>query len=65
MARTITIVINENLDDDQYADFGNGIWSVLKMARPDGRFDLESDDGTPTGYLNERWAKHGRELPWK
>jgi hypothetical protein len=33
--RTITIVFdgNLNLTKEEYADFGNGIWGVLKMAR--------------------------------
>ena len=30
--RTITIVFDENLTDEQYADRGNGIWAVLKIA---------------------------------
>jgi hypothetical protein len=65
MARTITVVIDEDLDDDRYADFGNGIWGVLKMARPGGGFHLEADGGTTVGYLSERWVQHGGELPWR
>jgi len=65
MARRITIVIDEDLADDRYAGFGNGIWGVLKMARPDGGFHLEADGGTTTGYLSDRWAQHGDELPWR
>ena len=65
MARTITIVIDEDLEDDRYADFGNGIWGVLKMARPEGWFHLKSDGGTTVDYLNERWAQHGDELRWQ
>lgn len=31
--RTITIVFDENLNltKEEYADFGNGIWGVLKI----------------------------------
>lgn len=65
MARTITIVIDEELEGDRYADLGNGIWGVLKMARPEGGFHLEGDGGTAAGYLSERWARHGDELPWQ
>ena len=43
MARRITIVFDENLTDEEYADRGNGIWAVLKIAHPDGGFHLESD----------------------
>jgi len=32
MARRITIVFDENLTDEKYADRGNGIWAVLKIA---------------------------------
>ena len=65
MARTITVVIDEDLSNEAYADFGNGIWGVLKMARPEGGFHLEADGGTTVGSLNERWAQHGGELPWR
>jgi hypothetical protein len=63
MARAITIVIDEDLKDDQYADFGNGIWGFLKIARPEGGFHLKSDGDATVDYLNERWAQHGGELP--
>ena len=63
--RTITIVFDENLTDEQYADAGNGIWGVLKMARPAGRFHLESDGATTVQYLNDRWAQHGSQIPWQ
>ena len=65
MARTITIVIYENLSDEQYADFGNGIWSVLKMALPGDAFHLKGDGGTSTGFLNGRWAQHGDDFRWR
>jgi hypothetical protein len=63
--RTITIVFDENLTDEEYADFGNGIWGALKMARPAGGFHLESDGATTVQYLNDRWAQHGGQLPWQ
>ena len=65
MARRIMVVIDEDLEHDRYADFRNGIWGVLKMALPEGGFHLEADGGTTVGYLNERWAQHGDELPWR
>jgi hypothetical protein len=65
MARKITVVIDEDLEDDRYADFGNGIWGALKMALPEGGFHLVADRDTAVGYLNERWAQHGDELPWQ
>jgi hypothetical protein len=66
MARRITIVIDEDLKHVQYADLGNGIWGILKLARPEGGFHLEADGGgTTVGYLNERWARHGNEIPWR
>jgi hypothetical protein len=36
--RTITIVFEENLTDEQYAARGNGIWGALKIAYPAGGF---------------------------
>jgi hypothetical protein len=68
--RTITIVFDEDptkkdMTKEEYADFGNGIWGVLKMARPAGGFHLESDGGTTVNYLNSRWAQHGGQLPWQ
>jgi ABC-type tungstate transport system permease subunit len=65
--RTITIVFDDklNLTKEEYADFGNGIWGVLKMARPAGGFHLKSDGGTMVAYLNDRWARHGGQLPWR
>jgi hypothetical protein len=63
--RTITVVFDENLTDEEYADFGNGLWGVLKMARPAGGFHLESDGGTAVQYLNDRWAQHGGQSPWQ
>lgn len=36
MARRITIVFDKNLADEEHADWGNGIWAVLKIAHPDG-----------------------------
>jgi len=65
MARRITIVFDENLTDEKYADRGNGIWAVLKIAYPDGGFHLESDGVTAVAYLNDRWAEHGRQCPWQ
>lgn len=64
MARKITIVIDEGLKDYRYADYGNGIWGVPKMARPEGGFHLEADSDT-VDYLNERWAQHSDEFPWR
>jgi hypothetical protein len=60
MARTITIVIDEDLSNEEYAEFGNGIWGVLKMARPEGGLHLEADRSA-----NERWAQHGGEFLWQ
>lgn len=65
MARRMTIVSGENLTDEEYADRGNGIWAVLKIAHPDGGFRLESDGGTTAEHLNDRWAGHGRQCPWQ
>ncbi len=64
MARSIMIVIDEDLSNEEYADFGNGIWGVLKMARLEGGFHLEADRDE-VDYLNERWARHGGEFPWR
>jgi arsenate reductase len=47
------------------ADRGNGIWAVLKIAHPDGGFHLESDGGTMVKDLNDRWAQHGGQYPWR
>jgi ABC-type tungstate transport system permease subunit len=63
--RTITIVFDENLTDEQYADHGNGIWAVLKIAHPKGGFHLESDGGTTVKYLNDRRPGHGSQCPWR
>jgi len=65
MARRITIVIDEDLSNEGYADFGNGMWGVLKMARPECGFHLEADRDATVDYLNERWARHGGEFPWQ
>jgi hypothetical protein len=65
MARKIAVVIDEDLEDDRYVDFGNGIWGALKMALPEGGFHLVADRNTTVGYPNERWAQHGDELPWQ
>ena len=35
------------------------------MARPAGRFHLESDGATTVQYLNDRWAQHGSQIPWQ
>ena len=63
--RTITIVFDENLTDEQYADRRNGIWAVLKIAHPKGGFRLESDGGTTVKFLNDRRAGHGSQCPWR
>lgn len=65
--RTITVVFDEDLrlTSEQYADRGNGIWAVLKIAHPDGGFHLESDGLTTPKFLNDRWAGHGIQCPWK
>jgi hypothetical protein len=65
MARRITIVFDENLTDEEYADRGNGIWAVLKIAHPDGGFHLESDGVTTVPYLNDRYAELGRRCLWQ
>jgi hypothetical protein len=59
MARKITIVSGEDLGPEEYAARGNGIWGVLKIAPTGGGFHLESDGGTPDGFLNDWWARHG------
>ena len=63
--RTITIVFDEDLTDEQYADRGNGISGVLKIGHPDGGFHLESDGLTTVKFLNDRWAGHGGQFPWR
>jgi hypothetical protein len=63
MARRITIAIDEDPGNDQYADIGNGIWGVLQVARLKGAFHLEADSGATTGELNQRWAQHGVDAP--
>ena len=65
MARRITIVFDENLTDEGYADRGNGIWAVLKIAHSDGGFHPGSNGVTTVPYLNDRWAGHGRQCPWQ
>jgi len=65
MARRITIVIDDDPGKERYADIGNGVWGVLKAALPDGRFHLEADDGATAVELNQRWAKHGSDVPWR
>jgi hypothetical protein len=65
MARRIMIVSGENLTDEKYTDRGDGIWAVLKIAHPDGGFHLESDGVTAVPYLNDRWAEHSRQCPWR
>ena len=57
--------LDKDLSKEEYAGFGNGIWGVLKMARPAGGFHLESDGATTVQYLNDRWAQHGGQLPWQ
>jgi hypothetical protein len=64
MARPVTIVSGENLTGEKYADRGNGIWAVLKIAHPDGGFHLESDGVTAVPYLTDRWAEYSRQCPW-
>jgi|GraSoi2013_100cm_1033763.scaffolds.fasta_scaffold293736_2 hypothetical protein len=63
--RTITVVFDEDLTDQEYADRGNGIWAALKMAHPQGGFSLESDGLTTVQKLNDRWAALGRSCPWQ
>jgi len=53
------------LSKEEYAGFGNGIWGVLKMARPAGGFHLDSGGGTTVQYLNDWWAQHSGQLPWQ
>jgi hypothetical protein len=65
MARRITIVSGENLTDEKYADRGNGIWAVLKIAHADGGFHLETVGVTAVPYLNDRQAEHSRRCPWR
>jgi len=65
MARRITIVIDEDPGNELYADLGNGIWGVLQVSRLKGGFHLEADSGATAGYLNQRWAQHGDEAPWR
>jgi hypothetical protein len=64
-ARRITIVIDDDPGNELYADLGNGVWGVLKVALPGGGFHLEADGGTTAGYLNQRWAQHGGDAPWQ
>jgi hypothetical protein len=67
--RTLTIVFDEDLSENmtgaQYADLGNGVWGVLKLAYPDGGFHLQSDGQTPTYVLNDRWNQHSGQCPWR
>jgi len=63
--RTITIVFEANLTDEQHADRGNGIWGALKIACPAGGFRLESDGLTTVAKLNDRWAAPGGQCPWR
>ncbi len=63
--RTITVVFEQNLTDEEYADRGNGIWGVLKMAHPNGGFHLESDGVTTVKKLNDRWTDLGGQCPWR
>ena len=63
--RTITIVFDEDLTGEQYADRGNGIWSVLKIGRPGGGFHLESDGLTTVEFLNDRWSRPRGQHPWR
>ena len=65
MARKITIVFDEDLGPEECAARGNGTWGVLKIAHPGGGFHLESNGGTPDGFLNDWWARQGSESPWQ
>jgi hypothetical protein len=65
MARLITIVIESDPGKDRYADIGNGVWGVLNAALPKGGFHLEADAGATAAELNQRWAKHGSDAPWR
>ncbi len=61
--RTFTVDFDEDLTDQEYADRGNGIWAVLKIAHPVGGFRI--DGGTPVQCLNDRQSGHGRQCPWQ
>jgi hypothetical protein len=63
--RTITVVFDDELQPEEYADRGNAIWSVMKVGHPGGGFHLESDDVTPVEFLNARWKEHGDKMPWQ
>jgi hypothetical protein len=65
MAGQIMIVLDEDLAGEEYAARGNGIRAVLKIARPGGGFRLQSDGGTPSGFLNGWWTRQGGQCPWQ
>jgi hypothetical protein len=65
--RQITIIFDDqlNMSDDEYADRGNSIWYLLKVAHPSGGFRVKSDGRTTTSALNARWQSHGAQCPWQ
>jgi hypothetical protein len=65
MARTITLVIDDDMELGPYADLAHAIWSAAKVAMPAGGFNLYSDGRDTPGELTERWKAYGRDLPWK
>jgi hypothetical protein len=63
--RKITVIFDGELSPDDYADRGNGIWAMLKVAYPNGGFRIESDTLTPVPDLNARWNSLGTQCPWR
>jgi hypothetical protein len=61
MARRITIVSGENLTGEEYADCGDGIWVVLKIAHPDGGLRIEAT-ASPRCHTS---TTGGRQCPWQ
>jgi hypothetical protein len=63
--RTIKVISDGELSSDDYADRGNGIRAMLRIACPNGGFRLERDDRTPVPDLNARWNSLATQCPWR
>ena len=62
--RTIKLTVQGDVSADQFADLAHAIWSTVQAALSDAsRFTLEVE-GATRQELNDRWAEHGREVPW-
>lgn len=63
--QTIKLVINAELDVEQYADLSHALWSVAQAALGgSGRFTMETDAEHTAEQLNARWRQLGRDVPW-